>query len=169
MSDFSDLPGHSYLIGREAVAVARGVAFTAHYGQLDKAGKRYADHPGRVAARMQTFSGQQAAWLHDVLEDTDLTMRDLEILGFQPPIIGAVAAVSHRKGERRSTYLGRIVIEGALAIDVKLADMADNSDEERLLAIPDVETRDRLREKYAAGIKILTEARAQHFADVSPL
>ena len=61
----------------EYVWTARKIAHKAHDGQFDKAGNPYIGHPGRVAAFVEGDVATAAAWLHDVLEDTDITVIDL--------------------------------------------------------------------------------------------
>lgn len=66
-------------MGRSIAKLAEQIAAAAHDGQVDKAGQPYIAHPARVAARV---AGDEravaAAWLHDVVEDTDVTLADLE-------------------------------------------------------------------------------------------
>lgn len=70
----------------DQIAAAEQVASGAHAGQTDKAGRPYLDHPRRVAARVQTTTGDPdavaAGWLHDVVEDTAITLGQLRELGF---------------------------------------------------------------------------------------
>lgn len=58
------------------------IATKAHEGQKDKAGKPYILHPLRVMLRMKTTKDMMAAILHDVVEDTDVTLDDLREHGF---------------------------------------------------------------------------------------
>lgn len=146
---------------------ARILAMAAHHGQLDKAGKPYIGHPSRVAARVRDFLSASArpdiyedaiavAWLHDVVEDTDVTLSDIAAR-FEPNIVAAVEALTHRPREPRSNYYRR-VRANEIARIVKLADIADNSDPERL-ALLDTATRERLVSKYDAAVIALTEER----------
>ena len=57
--------------------VAILIAVKAHMGQVDKAGKSYILHPLRVMQNVESIDAKIVAVLHDVLEDTDIT---LEIL-----------------------------------------------------------------------------------------
>lgn len=73
---------------------AERIAREAHEGQFDKAGRPYVEHPARVAAWAARLDPDapsaviEAAWLHDVLEDTPFTRDDLAALGI-PPVHGA--------------------------------------------------------------------------------
>ena len=53
------------------------LCFEAHAGQLDRAGIPYAHHPLHVAESMTSEDATCVALLHDVLEDTDVTLDDL--------------------------------------------------------------------------------------------
>ena len=65
--------------------LAQSIAAAAHKGQVDKAGKPYIMHPAHVAASVQGDAAKAVAWLHDVVEDTDYTVEDIENL-FGPKI-----------------------------------------------------------------------------------
>jgi len=127
------------------------IAKAAHAGQTDKAGRPYIDHPLRVMERLaqEDLPGRIVAVLHDVLEDTETTLEALRSEGFPEAIRSALECLTHRTHEPRSEYWSRV---GAnpLARRVKLADIADNSDEARLtLLAPEIAQR--LREKYRAA------------------
>ncbi|TCN53453.1 HD domain-containing protein [Rhodococcus sp. SMB37] len=134
--------------------LAEMMAAEAHAGQVDKAGQPYITHPARVAARV---AGDEhavaAAWLHDVVEDTEITLADLE-QAFPPDVTAAVDALTRRRDETPAEYYARVRTV-PLALTVKLADMADNSDPQRL-ALLDVATRERLIAKYARARAELT-------------
>ena len=132
------------------------LAATAHAGQRDKGRPElpYLTHPMRLLA---TFDDdpirQMIAVLHDVVEDTDITLDDLRRRGAPPRVVDAVALLTHDKDEPRPEYLRRIRTN-ADALAVKLADNADNSNPERL-ALLDPTTAGRLRSKYEADRAIL--------------
>lgn len=128
---------------------AEELATQAHAGQVDKAGQPYILHPMRVAKRfhlVQEVDFAVVALLHDVVEDTHVTLNDLHRM-FPTHIVAAVDAITHRKNEPRDAYYQRVKAN-PLAHRVKLADVDDNSDPERLASL-DVATRKRLETKYA--------------------
>ncbi|MBM4574952.1 HD domain-containing protein [Rhodococcus hoagii] len=138
----------------DAAAYAQTIARAAHHGQTDKAGVPYIHHPERVAAAVaDNDTAVAVAWLHDVVEDTTVTLSDLEAL-FSPEIVDAVDAVTRRPGETPDTYYQR-VRQNALAVTVKLADIADNSAPTRL-AFLDEAIRNRLTAKYTRARAALT-------------
>ncbi len=134
---------------------AQQIATTAHEGQVDKAGAPYIGHPARVAARVRGDAvAEMVAWLHDVVEDTDVTLDDLRA-EFPPEVVEAVDAVTYRDDSPRDAYYERIAAN-PLAKKVKLADIADNTDPARQAAL-DEPTRIRLTEKYAKARAALGE------------
>jgi hypothetical protein len=150
------------------INVAASIAARAHQGQTDKAGQPYITHPQRVAARAKLLAETEApqllptviaaAWLHDVLEDTDWTADDLLAHGITPQTVRVVEAVTKRPGEPVEIYAARIAAIPA-AVLVKRADLDDNSDPERL-SLLDPDTRARLGRKYAQFRERFTEALA---------
>ena len=133
------------------VAGARALAERAHEGQVDRAGLPYVGHPMRVAGRMETPEAQVVGWLHDTVEDTDVTLRDIEA-AFGSETAAAVDAISRRKGEKWGDYLARVKAN-PIATEVKLSDLIDNSNLSRL---PRVTLRDVERQKrYNKALKYL--------------
>lgn len=138
------------------VSAADALAEHAHAGQTDKAGRPYIEHPRRVASRFTDPVLRTIALLHDVVEDTQVTLNDLH-RQFPTVVVNAVDALTHRKGEDRATYYRR-VRSNERARKVKLADVDDNADPERL-ALLDETTRDRLVVKYTKARAALLPAR----------
>lgn len=125
---------------------AWSLALKAHAGQVDKAGRPYIEHVARVALAVEGDDEAEAvAWLHDVLEDCPAHAR--MVAKFPPIIAEAVADLSRTPGRSDAFYYWNIR-QNSLALKVKLADIADNSDEARL-ALLNPATADRLRIKYA--------------------
>ena len=137
----------------EIEAIARSIATDAHEGQVDKAGRPYIEHPKRVVDRLTSPEARSAAWLHDTVEDTEVTADDLSAAGLPDSVVEAVVVLSRRSGEDRNDYYQR-VRTNPLALEVKLADVADNSDPARL-ALLDSETAERLTAKYAHALEVL--------------
>ena len=103
----------------------------AHEGQIDKSGRPYYLHPLRVAMRLANCTAEErhAALLHDVVEDTLVTLDDLQAMGYSDEVIALVDLLTRRKpaGESHNQYIERLVKSGnAKALRVKLADLYDN-------------------------------------------
>ncbi|MQA84790.1 MAG: HD domain-containing protein [Streptosporangiales bacterium] len=153
--DFVMADGPTGFTVDDAVAVAR----RAHAGQTDKAGRPYIEHPLRVMARLAGDEERMAAVLHDVLEDTAVTVGDLRSAGCPEPVIAAVLALTKQPGESLAQSMARAAAD-PIARVVKRADIADNSDPRRL-ALLDRAAADRLRRKYADSIRLLDQPRAR--------
>ncbi len=124
---------------------------------MDKAGNGYLAHPLRVASRV-VDAGEEAvaaALLHDVLEDSELTLEDLAGAGLPPTVVGAVDRLTRRPGESHSAAVRRAAADPVAAL-VKRADIADNSDPTRLALLPE-ELRTRLSAKYAWALAVLED------------
>ena len=80
-----------------------------HEGQIDKAGLPYITHPQRVTGRLDSPEAQVVGWLHDIVEDTSLTVEDIA-RQFGPETAAAVDAVSRREGESWGDYLDRVQV-----------------------------------------------------------
>ena len=111
--------------------LAYETAVNAHKGQVDKAGIDYIQHPVAVAEKVETPVEKAVAYLHDVVEDTDVTLDDLRQKGFPEEVVTAVDCLTKRDGEPLPDYLLRVK-GNALARTVKLADLAHNSDIRRI-------------------------------------
>lgn len=137
------------------LAMCVDIATRAHERQLDKAGRPYIGHPLRVMSRVEGLHTQMAAVLHDVLEDTTVTSEELRDRGVPDPVIDAVETLTRRTGESYESFVRRIVESGdPIALQVKHADIADNTDPDRLAELPE-DTRARLTKKYRAALRIL--------------
>ena len=130
------------------------IATEAHKGQKDKGGCDYINHPVTVASMCDTEEEKIVALLHDVVEDTDITLEDLEKCGFDRSIIEAVDCITKRPGFSYDEYL-KILKNNELARKVKIADMTHNSDLSRLKA-PTEKDYERAA-KYKEKIKYLTD------------
>lgn len=132
------------------------LALSAHRGQVDKAGQPYILHPLRVMFAMQDETARMVAVLHDVVEDSDLTLDDLRQRGYSQTVLDAVDALTRREAESYEAFVQRAKTN-RIARRVKLADIEDNMDLRRLA---DLGERDvsRLRRYQAARAVLLTDA-----------
>ncbi len=145
----------SALSGAELVHAAEQLARAAHAGQVDKAGCPYAAHPARVAARLSDDPVAAAAgWLHDVVEDTGVTAADLLAQGFPREVTEVVQLLTRDDAVSADDYY-RAIRAHPVALRVKLADLDDNSDPNRLAELEPA-LRERLETKYAHARAELT-------------
>ena len=135
---------------------AMKLAYEAHHGQLDYNGMPYVFHPYHLAEQMTDEITTCAALLHDVVEDTDWTIEQLEAQ-FPPEVTQAVRLLTHDDGTDYFDYVRRIK-GNPIAKAVKLADLAHNSDQTRCIGsgLSD-EQLARWREKYSRAKEILCE------------
>lgn len=144
------------MIYTELTNKALRIAYDAHAGQLDKCGTPYIAHPLHVAEQMDDETSTCVALLHDVVEDSDVTLDDLA-RDFPPEIVEGVRLMTHEPEVDYLDYV-RAIRGNPLATTVKLADLAHNSDETRFAGRPVApEELERRRRKYAAARKILSE------------
>lgn len=126
------------------------IAEKAHDGQFRRNGKTpYIDHVHAVANRACNFGREYTcvAYLHDVLEDSDLTAKDLIAFGVPKNIVDAVELLTKKGDLTYSEYLYRIRLS-ELARRVKICDMISN--------LADDPT-DKQIAKYASGLQYLME------------
>ncbi len=150
---------------------AVSLATRLHEGQVDKLGDDYIGHPLRVmsavagpaaAAGVDVEHAMMAAVLHDVVEDTEITLANLSAMGYPPRVVAGVEALTHWDGEPVEDYLARVAAD-PLAVVVKRADMADNSNPARLARLAAADAH-RLATRYAGRRRLLDDlvARRQH-------
>lgn len=140
----------------DVVTRAERLARAAHAGQVDKSGAPYVGHVERVSRRVAHDPTLAAvAWLHDTIEDCEVSADDLRAAGMPDEVVDAVVALTRVSGEPPEEYYGR-VRANALALPVKLADIADNTDPERAARL-DAPTRERLARKYAHARAMLAD------------
>lgn len=136
---------------------AMQIAYNAHDGQFDRNGVPYIFHPFHVAEQMPDEITTCVALLHDVVEDTEITIEELERI-FPKEVTEAVELLTHKRGEDYFDYVRRIK-ENDIAKTVKLSDLAHNMDETRLMGNNDIskEQIEKWRTKYKKAKEILTE------------
>jgi (p)ppGpp synthase/HD superfamily hydrolase len=106
---------------------AIALALDAHRGQRYPSPEPtpYVHHVLRVMLAVGGFRTQMAAVLHDVLEDTAVTVGDLREAGIPEDVVDAVLALTHRPEDSYERYIEQVARDG-MARAVKLADLADN-------------------------------------------
>ncbi len=134
---------------------AISIAVAVHRGKLDKVGQPYILHPLRVMFRCEGEIERIVAVLHDVIEDTEVTLDDLRREGFSDEVLTALECVTKRQGESYEQFVERAAAN-LIARRVKLADLEDNMDIRRLLSITE-EDRARLA-KYLQAWRRLKQS-----------
>ena len=132
------------------------ICFDGHRDQVDKTGLPYVFHPFHLAEQMKDEYTTVVALLHDIVEDTDMTLAHLSELGFPTPVTEAIALMTHAPEVPYMDYV-REIGKNPIARAVKLADLKHNSDLSRMDVSEIDEWAIRRTEKYKEAIRILTE------------
>jgi len=136
------------------------IATKAHMNDKDLSGDDYINHPLAVMEKMPKNSERLRiiAVLHDVVEDkpTMYGFSYLEKEGFGKNIIDPLKKLTRSKGESYWDYIRRVADDDA-AIEVKLADIAHNTDPSRVSKQTKKITA--LREKYEKAKIFLTKVK----------
>ena len=128
----------SETINEVMVVEACEIARRAHIGQKDKGGSSYIEHPLRVMSAMveDDYAGRITSVLHDVVEDTSVTLAELVSWLGIPAYSGiafALETLTKRRKDSYGEFIERIVkSDSELAVRVKIADLEDNMDIRRL-------------------------------------
>lgn len=149
---------------REAMLLAE----KAHSGQTDKAGQPYFHHPRAVSEIVgnlifswygapEIYEGfllkaEIVSLLHDVIEDTNLTIEDLRKKAVPSDCIKAIKALTKTEGQSYDDYLANLKSD-RLASIVKIADLTHNSDLTRLAKVTPEDMK--RWEKYQKAIQFL--------------
>ncbi len=94
-------------------------------GICDKDGQPYVLHLLRVAISVADPDARIVGLLHDIVEDTDITLADLRKLMFSDEIVNAVDCLTHRSDVSYCVYVIGIR-KNSLARMCKIADLNDN-------------------------------------------
>ena len=130
------------------------LCFDAHKDQTDKTGMPYVFHPFHLAEQMTDEVSTVCALLHDVVEDTDYTLEDLSKMGYPSEVIDVLRLLTHDPEVPYFDYVKAISVN-PIAKQVKLADLAHNSDLSRMDE-SEIDARAIARtEKYKEAIHIL--------------
>jgi (p)ppGpp synthase/HD superfamily hydrolase len=134
---------------------AKAIASKAHASQVDKAGRPYIEHPLAVMRLVEGDDAKIVAVLHDVLEDTQVTVDELRAAGASERQIAALKAVTKQPGEPYRDAVRRALADPIGRV-VKIADHDNNTDPNRV-SLLSKEDAERLHNRYAE-VKDLIEA-----------
>lgn len=130
------------------IVAATGIAKTAHAGQKRRDGEDYFEQHVQKVANAVEPRLKPIALLHDVVEDTQVTIQDLISTGFPKYVIDAVDLLTHKNQEPNIQYWGRIAKNRDAAL-VKISDMKHN-----LSSDPN----ERQKSKYTLGLQFFADA-----------
>lgn len=107
------------------------VAEEALNGRMDAQGMPYIDHAMRVMDQMDTEEEKTVAILHDVVEDTEMSLLELQEMGFSRTVLDALDMLTKRADMTYFDYIDDIHCS-ELASKVKIAEIEDNKDIDRV-------------------------------------
>jgi (p)ppGpp synthase/HD superfamily hydrolase len=135
---------------------AISIAAAAFENKTDKGGHPYILHCIRVMNAMPSSDHelQAIAVMHDLIEDTNWSFKDLYAEGFSMRVVTALQLLTHDKETSYDDYIKRLAhnVDARL---VKLADLKDNSDITRMKGLTKADF-DRL-EKYQRSFAYLSK------------
>lgn len=136
-------------------SMALSIACDKHSGQIDKANKPYIYHIVQVGKNISKKEDKYlaVAYLHDVLEDTNLTKENL-LEKFPVEVVEAVQAITKKDNEPYNEYLERVK-NNPIALIVKISDLTHNIDLSRLKKISSSDLK--RVEKYRKAMEYLKE------------
>lgn len=113
------------------IEVAISIALKAHKGQVDKGGNPYILHPLAVMNRVETIEEKIVAVLHDVVEDTEVTIDQLRETGFSEEILEAIKLLTRAKEDSYEEFIDK-TLKNRIARNVKTADIKENMNLSRI-------------------------------------
>ncbi|PZT54714.1 GTP pyrophosphokinase [Paenibacillus silvae] len=113
------------------IELAISIALEAHKGQLDKGGNPYILHPLAVMNRVETIEEKIVAVLHDVIEDTEVTIEQLRELGFSEEIVKAIGLLTRSEEDSYEQFIEKTTTN-RIARNVKIADIQENMNLSRI-------------------------------------
>lgn len=142
---------------QDQLAYAIALAATKHKTQRDKGGNPYILHCLKVMhyIKEDDIRLKIAAVLHDIVEDTSVTLEDLVDAGINSYSVEIIKRMTKVKGQSSGEYLQAITQHRGACV-VKLADLRHNTDVRRMKGLSD---KDLLRmKKYHTMHVAITEA-----------
>lgn len=143
------------LTSDEVIATAKAIAYDKHTGQKRWGGEPYITHPEAVASLVRHLGWQYeaTAWLHDVLEDCDVTTDDLRAANIPEIVVGSVYVLTKGVDEEYLDYI-LTVKSDPIAKAVKIADIQHN-----LSDCAGMRGKNTIRAKWELALYILRECK----------
>lgn len=143
------------MIYTDNIRKAIKIAFNAHIDQVDKAGVPYIFHPWEVAQLVgDDEKAIIVALLHDVIEDTNITIEDLRGEGFSEEILTSILNLTKKENEDYFDFVKRAK-QNELSRKVKIADITHNMRLDRISNWTEYDLQ--RREKYQKALDYLKQ------------
>lgn len=114
------------------IDLCKKIAYEAHEGQFRRDGVTpYIEHPKRVveilgASEMSNDTMICVAWLHDVIEDCNMTKERLRELGVSNIALRILSFLTKKEGVGYESYIKKIYSGSYWARRIKIADIVSN-------------------------------------------
>lgn len=133
------------------------IATNAHNGQFDRGGTPYILHPMKVMHYLKTTDEelQCIALGHDVIEDTNVSFKDLRDAGMSERVISGIAALTKMPGQTYDEYK-EVVFANVDAMKVKMCDLRHNTDVRRLKGVTEKDIQ-RMEKYHRFYLEILSK------------
>ena len=129
----------------------------------DKGGNPYIYHLYSVSNNLETMEEKTAGLLHDIIEDTEISYKDLEEVGFTKEILEVLELVTRKETETYEEFINRIIESNNItALKVKQKDMENNMDLSRIKN-PTEEDKKRIKEKYQPQYKKIIKKIGEYY------
>jgi hypothetical protein len=126
-------------------------------GVRDKGNEPYVLHCLRVMLGVSDPNARQVAVMHDLVEDTEVSLADLRQQGFHDDVVDALALVTHDASLTYAEYVVRLK-RNPLSRQVKLADLRDNYSIDRVAYREEHASKDARRtQRYILSYQFLTD------------
>ena len=129
------------------------LCFEAHKDQVDKTGMPYVFHPFHLAEQMDDEISTVCALLHDVVEDTEITIEDLLQMGFPEEVLTVIKLLTHDDAIPYMDYI-KSISGHPIAKKIKIADLMHNSDVTRLDSLDEYAIK--RNQKYQEALRVLS-------------
>jgi len=102
-------------------------------GKVDKSGIPYIVHLMKVYEGVFDYKEKIVALMHDIIEDTSVSLDDLKYLGYDDEVIMMLSYLSKKKGEYYPDYIDRLISSNNIhVLNIKLSDLKHNMDIKRI-------------------------------------
>lgn len=117
-------------------SLALSMATETHAGTNDRGGKPYILHPLRIMMRLRTddLHLMALALMHDVVEDSSVSFKDLLEQGFSEEFVADLRLLTRSPGEEYMDYIEKMRGNRRVLL-IKEQDLRDNSDITRLKGV----------------------------------
>ena len=116
--------------------------------KTDKSEMPYIIHLMKVYVGVFDYQEKILALMHDILEDTSVTVKDLEEFGYNDDILNMLLYLTKQKGEYYPDYIDRLISSNNIhVLNVKASDLRHNMDITRIKN-PTINDYERVNKRY---------------------